>query len=74
LENDNIEICHHLNRINTKPIIVKFVSHKDKSRFYKARTKLKNSPSTIFLLEKPHELPIRDDAGGMKEETRWKHF
>ena len=38
----DIEISHKLRRKGAKPIIVKFVSHKIKTKLYKARTKLKN--------------------------------
>ena len=49
LSSDDIEISHCLNGKNSKPIIVKFLSYKDKSRIYKARTKLKNiKVSEIF--------------------------
>ena len=37
---EDIEISHKLKRKTTKPVIVKFVSHKVKSLLYKARTKL----------------------------------
>jgi len=44
LECDDVEIAHRLNRKKgIKPIIAKFVSHKDKSRLYKARVQLKDS-------------------------------
>ena len=40
---EDIEISHKLKRRNgTKPIIVKFCSHKVKSKLYKARLKLKS--------------------------------
>ena len=39
---DDIEISHKLKRKNTKAVIVKFLSHKVKSRLYKQRTKLKD--------------------------------
>ena len=38
---DNIEISHKLNRKWNKPIIVKFISHKTKTRLYKARDNLR---------------------------------
>ena len=45
----DIEISHKLKRKSTKPIIVRFVSHKVKTTLYKARTKLKNvSVSELF--------------------------
>ena len=43
---EDIEISHHLNRKGSekgiRPIIVKFVSHKVKTQFYKSRSKLKH--------------------------------
>ena len=45
----DIEISHKLPSKGTKPIIVKFVSHKVKTSLYKARAKLKNvSISNLF--------------------------
>jgi len=38
----DIEISHKLRRKGAKPIIVKFMSHKIKTKLYKASTKLKN--------------------------------
>lgn len=43
----NIEISHQLRRKKgNSPIIAKFCSHKVKTSFYKARTKLKNIKAT----------------------------
>ena len=39
---NDVEISHKLHRKGIKPIIVKFQSHKVKSRMYKERTKLKH--------------------------------
>ena len=39
---DDIEISHKLKRKSTTAVIVKFLSHKVKSRLYKQRTKLKD--------------------------------
>ena len=39
---DDIEISQKLKRKNTKAVIVKFLSHKVKPRFYKQRAKLKD--------------------------------
>ena len=39
---DDIEISQKLKRKNTKAVIVKFLSHKVKSRLYKQRAKLKD--------------------------------
>ena len=51
LECDDVEIAHRLNRKKgNKPIIAKFVSHKNKSRLYKARVQLKDSTvPSVFL-------------------------
>ncbi|XP_078368812.1 uncharacterized protein LOC144652611 [Oculina patagonica] len=38
----DIEISHRINRRGSKPILVKFISHKVKTRLYKERVKLKN--------------------------------
>ena len=47
---DNIEISHRLYRKKgAKPIIAKFLNHKDKAKLYKARIKLRNvTLSTLF--------------------------
>ena len=47
---DNIEISHRLYRKKgTKPIIAKFLNHKDKTKLYKARVQLRNvTLSTLF--------------------------
>ena len=46
---ESIEISHKLKRKNSSPIIVKFLSHKAKSRLYKARAKLQGlKVSDIF--------------------------
>ena len=46
---EDIEISHKLRRKNSKSVIVKFLSHKVKTRLYKARTKLKGlKVSDIF--------------------------
>ena len=47
---DDIEISHHIKgEAGAKPIIVKFVSHKNKAELYKQRTKLRNtSLSDVF--------------------------
>ena len=42
VSSQDIEISHKLKRKGANPIIVKFVSHKVKTKLYKARTKLKN--------------------------------
>ena len=49
VNSQDIEISHKLRRKGAKPIIVKFVSHKVKTKLYKARKKLKNvSFSDLF--------------------------
>ena len=46
---NDIEIVHKLKRKGNKPIIVKFLSHKVKSKLYKSRAKLRNtSASNLF--------------------------
>jgi len=46
---NDIEIVHKLKRKVNKPIIVKFLSHKVKSKLYKSRAKLRNrSASNLF--------------------------
>ena len=44
----DIEISHKLKRKSTKPIIVRFVSHKVKTTLYKARTKIRHYASSDF--------------------------
>ena len=39
---EDIHICHRVKRKRSSPIIVRFVSHKVKSSFYKQRVRLKN--------------------------------
>lgn len=49
VQSQDIEISHKLPSKGMKPIIVKFVSHKVKTRLYKERAKLKNvSVSELF--------------------------
>ena len=50
ISSNDIEISHHLKRKNSNTaIIVKFANHKDKTKLYKARTKLKTvKTSSIF--------------------------
>ena len=51
---EDIEITHHLNRKGVekriRPIIVKFISHKVKSKLYKSRAKLKGAVSLVFCV------------------------
>ena len=50
ISSNDIEISHHLKRRNNNTaIIVKFANHKDKTKLYKARTRLKSmKTSSIF--------------------------
>ena len=50
---EDIEICHHIRLKHSEAIIVKFVSHKVKSRVYKARTRLKNVSVTGLFQDCP---------------------
>ena len=49
----DIEISHHVRLKHSEAIIVKFVSHKVKSRGYKARTRLKNVSVTGLFQDCP---------------------
>ena len=49
----DIEISHHIRLKHSEAIIVKFVSHKVKSRVYKARTRLKNVSVTGLFQDCP---------------------
>jgi len=49
---DSIEISHPLKgEVGAKPIIVKFVSHKNKAELYKQQTKLKNTFLSVVFPE-----------------------
>ena len=50
IKEDDIEISHRIKQKNgNKPILAKFISHKTKSKIYKARTKLRSvNISSIF--------------------------
>ena len=50
---EDIEISHHIRLKHSEAIIVKFVSHKVKSRVYKARTRLKNVSVTGLFQDCP---------------------
>ena len=50
---EDIEISHHIRLKRNEAIIVKFVSHKVKSRVYKARTRLKNVSVTGLFQDCP---------------------
>ena len=75
---EDIEISHKLKRKNTKPVIVKFVSHKVKSLLYKARTKLKNVktsdvfPSYAFASREDQHIFINENLTNYRRELFWK--
>ena len=50
---EDIQISHHIRLKHSEAIIVKFVSHKVKSRVYKARTRLKNVSLTGLFQDCP---------------------
>ena len=66
ISSEDIEITHHLNRKGvekgTRPIIVKFISHKVKSKLYKSRAKLKNV--RVHQLFPNHSAVISSKQGG----------
>ena len=74
----DIEISHKLKRKTTKPVIVKFVSHKVKSLLYKARTKLKNVktsevfPSYAFASREDQRIFINENLTNYRRELFWK--
>ena len=75
---EDIEISHKLKRKNTKPVIVKFLSHKVKSSFYKARTKLKHVktsdifPSDAFTSREEQHIFINENLTSYRRELFWK--
>ena len=75
---EDIEISHKLKRKTTKPVIVKFVSHKVKSLLYKARTKLKNVktsdvfPSYAFASREDQRIFINENLTNYRRELFWK--
>ena len=75
---EDIEISHKLKRKTSKPVIVKFVSHKVKSLLYKARTKLKNVktsdvfPSYAFASQEHQRIFINENLTNYRRELFWK--
>ena len=75
---EDIEISHKLKRKNSKPVIVKFLSHKVKSLFYKARTKLKNVkipdlfPSYAYASQEVQRIFINENLTNYRRELFWK--
>ena len=75
---EDIEISHKLKRKTTKPVIVKFVSHKVKSLLYIARTKLKNVktsdvfPSYAFASREDQRIFINENLTNYRRELFWK--
>jgi len=75
---EDIGISHKLKRKTTKPVIVKFVSHKVKSLLYKARTKLKNVktsdvfPSYAFASREDQRIFINENLTNYPRELFWK--
>ena len=49
IDPDDIDSSHKLNRKGNKPIIVKFVSHKAKTRLYKAGVNLRSIKAAQFI-------------------------
>ena len=75
---EDIEISHKLKRKTSKPVIVKFVSHKVKSLLYKARTRLKNVkssdvfPSYAFAYREDQRIFINENLTNYRRELFWK--
>ena len=75
---EDIEISHKLKRKNSRPIIVKFLSHKVKSRLYKARTKLKGLkvsdifPSYANASLHEQRIYINENLTDYRRELFWK--
>ena len=75
---EDIEISHKLKRKTTKPVIVKFVSHKVKSLLYITRTKLKNVktsdvfPSYAFASREDQRIFINENLTNYRRELFWK--
>ena len=76
---EDIEILHHLNRKGSekgiRPIIVKFVSHKVKTQFYKSRAKLKHVhvshvfPSCLAVTRTGGRIFINDSLTSSRREV-----
>lgn len=75
---EDIQISHKLKRKNSKPVIVKFLSHKVKSLFYKVRTKLKNVkisdllPSYAYASRKVQRIFINENLTNYQRDLFWK--
>ena len=75
---EDIEISHKLRRKNSKPVIVKFLSHKVKTRLYKARTKLKGLkvsdifPSYANASLQEQRIYINENLTDYRRELFWK--
>ena len=58
ISSNDIEISHHLKRRNSNTaIIVKFANHKDKTKLYKARTRLKTVKTSSIFPRCPVTIP-----------------
>ena len=58
ISSNNIEISHHLKRRNNNTvIIVKFANYKDKTKLYKARTRLKSMKTSSIFPRCPATIP-----------------
>lgn len=75
---EDIEISHKIKRKNSKPVIVKFLSHKTKSLLYKARTKLRNVkiselfPNYADASGEEHGIFINENLTDYRRELFWK--
>ena len=75
---EDIEISHKLRRKNSKPVIVKFLSHKVKTRLYQARTKLKGLkvsdifPSYANASLQEQRIYINENLTDYRRELFWK--
>ena len=78
IKSEDIEISHKLRRKNSKPVIVKFLSHKVKTRLYKARTKLKGLkvsdifPSYANASLQEQRIYINENLTDYRRELFWK--
>ena len=62
ISSTDIEISHHLKRSNNNTgIIVKFANHKDKTKLYKARTRLKSVKTLSIFPRCPVTIPEFND-------------
>ena len=77
INSEDIEISHKLKRKNSRPIIVKFLSHKVKSRLYKARIQLKGLKVTDIFSSNGNASPeqrifINENLTDYRRELFWK--